>query len=52
MECEHKFNFTGDQKGENDSARYFKCEICGAVKVRSSDGNEYLIAGSMEEKSE
>ncbi len=49
MECKHKFNFTGDQKGANDSARYFRCEICGAVKIRSSDGTEYIVPGVKEE---
>jgi len=49
MECEHKFNFTGDQKGEKDSARYFKCEKCGMVKIRSSDGTEYIVQGFKQE---
>ena len=51
MECEHRFNYVGDQKGAKDSARYFKCEICGIVKVRSSDGTEYIIQGANSESS-
>lgn len=52
MECEHEFSFTGDQKGANDSARYFKCEKCGMVKIRDSDGNEYIIPGVKQEHSD
>ncbi|MHA1388947.1 MAG: hypothetical protein ACTSR9_10990 [Candidatus Thorarchaeota archaeon] len=52
MDCEHRFNFRGDQKGEKDSARYYKCEICGMVKIRSEDGSEYLIPGVKEDNSE
>ena len=52
MECEHKFDYVGDQKGAKDAARYFKCQICGIVKVRSSDGTEYIIAGAKSKSSE
>jgi hypothetical protein len=52
MTCEHEFNYFGDQKGANASARYFKCIKCGTVKVRSEDGNEYLVPGTKQEDSE
>ena len=52
MDCEHEFNFTGEQKGENHSARYFKCVKCGMVKIRSEDGSEYVIPGVKEESSD
>ena len=51
MKCEHEFNYVGDQKGANDSLRYFKCIKCGIMKVRSEDGSEFLVPG-VEQKTE
>ncbi len=43
MTCDHEFEYVGDQKAGQSSNRYFKCKLCGAVKVRSDDGTEYMI---------
>ena len=43
MTCDHEFEYVGDQKAGQNSNRYFKCRLCGAVKVRSDDGTEYMI---------
>jgi hypothetical protein len=47
MACTHVFDYIGDQKGQKASARYFKCKICGCVKIKSDEGAEYLIPESM-----
>jgi len=45
MACEHKFDYVGDEKAGKNSNRYFRCSLCGCVKVRSDDGAEYIIPG-------
>jgi len=52
MVCKHEFNYVGDQKGRTASNRYFKCTLCGCVKVKADDGTEYLIPRPKDDKQE